>query len=234
MHLEPFSYQMWWFENYFGLFIPLQAEKSSKFKKRRAGTFSIFQFFFHIQSYLIFQKCIWNHFHIKCEDLKAILDFSFAYKKKKVQNSKNVAPGHFQFFRFFSCSILFNICKMHLELFSYQMWRFEKYYGTFIAYKSIENGKSKKSSRRDKNAYLCLPSHLESWIQKILSPVRFHIRMENFLTKKISFKLKLVYKKSVFSKSSRRDIYGGFSTKSKFFFQNVPKFYISPFIFDKA
>ena len=86
------------------------------------------------------------------------------------------------------------------------MLRFEKYYGLFIAYKSIENGKSRKSSRRDKNACLCLPSHLESRIQKGLLPIRFHIRMENFLTKNISFKLKLVYKKSVFSKSSRRDI----------------------------
>ena len=166
--------------------------------------------------------------------MKAVLDFSFAYKKKKVQNSKNVAPGHFRFFCFFSCSIISNICKMHLESFSYQIWSFEKYYGPFIAFKSIENGKSKKSSRRDKNAYLCLPSYLKSWNQKCFLPIRFHIRMENFLTENISFKLKLVYKKSVFSKSSRRDIYGGFSTKSKFFFKNVQKFYISHFIFDKA
>jgi len=139
MHLESFPYQIRRFENYFGLFIPLQAEKSSKLKKTSRRDIFNFSVFFHIQSYLIFQKCIWNHFHNKCEDLKAILDFSFAYKKKIVQNSKNVAPGHFQFFRFFSCSILFNICKMHLELFSYQMWRFEKYYGTFIAYKSMTN-----------------------------------------------------------------------------------------------
>ena len=35
------------------------------------------------------------------------------------------------------------------------MLRFEKYYGLFIAYKSIVNGKSRKSLRRDKNANLC-------------------------------------------------------------------------------
>ena len=42
------------------------------------------------------------------------------------------------------------------------MLRFEKYYGLFIAYKSIENGKSRKLSGQDKNAYSCLPSHLGS------------------------------------------------------------------------
>ena len=177
MHLGSFSYQMWRFKSYFGLFICLQKEKSSKFKKCRAGTISIF----------------W----------------------------------------LFSRPILFNIWKMHLESFSYHMWIFEKYYGLFIAYKSIENGKSRKSSRRDKNAYLCLPSHLGSWIQTALLPIRFHIRMENFLTKNISFWVKLVYKKSVFPKSSRRDICGGFSTKSKFLFKKVPNFYISPFLFNK-
>ena len=141
---------MWRFERYFGLLICLQKEKSSKLKKRRAGTISFFLLFF-------MSNPIWY-----------------------LKNAFGI--------------ILISYLKI---------W---KYYGLFIAYKSIVNGKSRKSSRRDKNAYLCLPSHLGSWIQKGLLPIRFHIRMENFLTKNISFKLKLVYKKSVFSKSSRRDI----------------------------
>ena len=101
---------------------PYKKKKIQNSKNVAPGHFN-FLVFFHIQSYLLFEKCIWNHFHIKCEDLKAILDFSFAYKKKKVQNSKNVAPGHFRFFCFFSCSIISNICKMHLESFSYQIWK---------------------------------------------------------------------------------------------------------------
>ena len=157
---------------------------------------------------------------------KLFWNFNLLTKRQKGQNSKNIAPGHFQFFCFFSCPILFNVWKMHLESFSYHMWIFEKYYGLFIAYKSIENGKLRKLSRRHKNTYLCLPSHLGGWIQKGLLPIRFHIRMENFLTKNISFWVKLVYKKSVFSKLSRRDICGGFSTKSKFLLYKVPNFYI--------
>ena len=144
MHLGSFSYQMWRFKSYFGLFICLQKEKSSKLKKRRAGTFSIFLVFFTSNPIYYLKKCIWDHFHIKCEDLKAILDFSFAYNKKKVQNSKNVAPGHFQFFSFFSHPILSIIWKMHLESFSYQMWRFGNYFGLFIPLQEEKNSKFKK------------------------------------------------------------------------------------------
>ena len=91
-----------------------------------------------------------------------------------------------------------------------------KYNGLFIAYKSIVNGKSRKSSRRDKNAYSCLPSHLGSWIQKGLLPIRFHIRMENFLTKNISFKLKLVYKNQYFQNRRAGTFKVGFPQNQNF------------------
>ena len=126
-------------------------------------------------------------------------------KRKKFKIKKSSRRDNFNSSAFFTPNpIQYLKNAFGIILISYlKIW---KYYGLFIAYKSIVNGKSRKSSRRDKNAYLCLPSHLGSWIQKGLLPIRFHIRMENFLTKNISFKLKLVYKKSVFSKSSRRDI----------------------------
>ena len=132
MHLDLYIYQIKTFESYFGLFICLKKEISSKLKKTsRRDKFNFFAFF-HVQSYMIFEKCIQNHFHIQFKDLKAILDFSLSYKRKKVQIKKKVAPGQFQFFCFFSCPILSNIWKMHFESFSYQMWRFESYFRLFI------------------------------------------------------------------------------------------------------
>ena len=121
------------FKSYFGLFIYLQKEKNSKNKKTSRQDNFNFLVFFHIQPYLIFEKCIWNNFHIKFEDLKPILDFWFAYKKKKVQNlRKTITPGQFQIFCLFWRLILFNIWNLHLESFSYQMWRFKSYFGLFI------------------------------------------------------------------------------------------------------
>ena len=120
MYLQSFSYPIWRFESYFWLFICLQKEKKGQnSKKFHAGKISICLFFFTSNPIQCLKFYIWNHFHIKCEDLKAILDFLFAYKKKKVQNQKKASRRDNLNFSAFSHPILFNIWEIPLESFSY-------------------------------------------------------------------------------------------------------------------
>ena len=163
----------------FWTFNLLTKRKRFKIKKTSCRDNCIFFVFFHIQSYLIFQKCIWNHFHIKFENLKATLDFSFAYKRKKSSKLKNRRAGTISILLLFSRPILFNIWKMHLESFSYKMWRFESYFGLFICLQNQKKFKIQKTSRRD-NFNFSAFFHIQSYLifEKCIWN-HFHIKCED-------------------------------------------------------
>ena len=119
MPLESFSYQIWKFESYFGLFICLQKEKKFKIKKSsRRDNFNSSAFF--TPNPIQYLKNAFGIIFISNVKIwKLFWTFHLLTKPKKNQNSKNVAPGQFQFFCFFSHPILSNIWEMHLESFSY-------------------------------------------------------------------------------------------------------------------
>ena len=103
-------------------------------------------FTFHVLilriNFLVFYKCIWNDFFIKWRDFKATLD-TFLTKRKKIKIQTTLRRDNFNLFAFFTSNPYLILRTIHC------LKRNRKWY-------------IKKLSRRDKNAYLCLPSHLGS------------------------------------------------------------------------
>ena len=170
MYLQSFSYPIWRFESYFWLFICLQKEKKGQnSKKCHAGKISICLFFFTSNpiQYLKFKFGIISISNVKI--WKLFWTFYFLTKWKSSKLKKRRAGTISMFLLFFKSNSFWYLKHVFgIIVISYvKIW---KILWTIFAYKSIENGKSRNSSRRDKNAYFCLPLHLGSWIQKCVLP----------------------------------------------------------------